>query len=337
MADQRPGPATIYAVAESAGVSIATVSRVLHGADRVAAGTRQRVIAAARELDYVPQGSARALAAKKHEALGLVVPELNGHYFAELLVGFESAAAELGLSVALLMTKETGLSRALRQLAARVDGLALMAGRGQLTGDELASLERRLPVVLVASGAGSHAIGTENFDNARALTEHLFAHGRRRLRFVGDPQLASDAAERFAGFAAAHTDAGLAVPPPVPGGFAEADGRAYARQLLEALHDAPDALVCVNDEVAVALLDELQRAGVAVPDDLAITGWDDVMTARYTRPALTSVSQPVRDLGRLAATTLQQLIAGGATATGPSTLPTRIIYRGSCGCVSGQD
>ncbi len=337
MTAQKPVPATIYAVAERAGVSIATVSRVLQGTDRVAAGTRERVIEAARNLDYVPQGSARALAAKKHEALGLMVPELNGHYFAELLVGFESAAAELGLSVALLMTDASGLSRPLRQLAARVDGLAMMTGREQLTEDERESLRRRLPVVLVASGAGPHAIGTENRASARALTEHLLGHGRRRLQFVGDPRLASDAAERFAGFAAANAEAGLPVRAPVPVGFSEADGRHYARQLLADPADAPDAVVCVNDEMAVALMDELQSAGVVIPDDLAITGWDDIMTARYTRPGLTSVAQPVRDLGRLAATTLHQLIAGGAPAAGPTCLPTRIVYRGSCGCGPGRD
>ncbi len=337
MPARKPGPATIYQVAESAGVSIATVSRVLQGTERVAAATRDRVIEAARTLDYLPRDSARALAAKKHEAIGLVVPELTGPYFAELLFGFESAAADLGLSVALLLTDGPGLSRQLRQMAARVDGLAVMAGRGQLATGDLDSLAGRLPLVLVASGPGSHAIGTENTGNAQALTEHLFGHGRRRLRFVGDPHLASDAAERFAGFALAHSAAGLPVPEPVLVGYSEAGGRQCARQLLEGSDDLPDALVCVNDEVAVALLDELQRAGLAIPEDIAITGWDDVMTARYVRPGLTSVAQPVRDLGRLAATTLHQLIAGGAPAAEPTSLPTRIVYRGSCGCDPGRE
>jgi LacI family transcriptional regulator len=326
----KPGPATIYAVAESAGVSIATVSRVLQGTDRVAERTRQRVLDAARELDYLPRGSARALAAKKHEAVGLMVPELTGPYFSELLVGFETAAAELGLSVALVMTNEPGLSRPLRQLAARVDGLAVMSGREQLASAELASLARRVPIVSVASGRPD-GIGTENESSAAELTAHLFGHGRRRLRFVGDPDLAADAAQRYAGFTAAHTGAGLSVASPIRVGFSEADGRAVARQLLTG-HALPDGLVCVNDEVAVAMLDELQRAGLDVPGDLAVTGWDDVMTARYTRPGLTSVSQPVRDLGRLAVTTLAQRIAGNGHEAGPTTLPTRIVLRGSCGC-----
>ena len=332
MTQHRPGPATIYSVAESAGVSIATVSRVLQGAGRVADATREKVLAAALSLDYLPRDSARALAAKTHEAVGLMLPELTGPYFAELLVGFESAAADFGLSVALLMTDEPGLSRPLRQLAARVDGLAVMARPGQLAGEELDTLARRLPLVRLAAGERDGAINTENTGSARELTEHLFGHGRRRLVFVGDPDLAPDGVERFAGFAAAHSAAGLPVAEPVRIGYSEHEGRRYARELLTRGGPWPDALMCVNDEVAVAALDELQRGGVSIPDTLAITGWDDVMTARYTRPRLTSVAQPVRELGRQAATTLAQLMAGGSPAAGPSILPTRIVVRGSCGC-----
>ena len=313
-------------------MSIATVSRVLQDVASVTAGTRERVLEAARSLDYLPRGSARALAAKKHEALGLMVPELTGPYFAELLIGFESGASELGLSVALVMTDRSGLSRPLRQLAARVDGLAVMTRHDQLAGDEIESLARRLPLVMVASGTRPNAIGTENTASAKELTEHLFTHGRRRLRFVGDPDLAPDAAERFAGFSAAHAAAGLATAEPIRVGFSEADGRGVAGHLLSDRTDWPDGLVCVNDEVAVAVLDELQRAGVSLPDDLAITGWDDVMTAHYTRPRLTTVAQPVRDLGQLAAVTLTRIIADGTPVADPIILPTRIVLRGSCGC-----
>ncbi len=330
MTGSRPGPATIYAVAASAGVSIATVSRVLQGAARVSDATRAKVLEAARSLDYLPRSSARALAAKKHEAVGLMLPELTGPYFAELLVGFESAAAGFGLSVALLMTDEPGLSRPLRQLAARVDGLAVMARPGQLADEEVDSLARRLPLVRLAAGVGTNAAGTENTDSARELTEHVFGHGRRRLLFVGDPALAPDGEERYAVFVAAHERAGLTASEPVRVGYSEEDGRRVAHQLLAA-GDLPDGLVCANDELAVAMLDELQRAGFTIPGDLAITGWDDVMTARYTRPGLTSVAQPVRELGGLAATTLHRWVTTGEQPD-PTILPTRVVLRGSCGC-----
>jgi LacI family transcriptional regulator len=331
----RPRPATIYAVAEAAGVSIATVSRVLQGAGRVAEATREKVLVAARSLDYLPGGSARALAAKKHEAVGLMLPELTGPYFAELLVGFESAAADFGLSVALLMTDEPGLSRPLRQLVARVDGLAVMARPGQLADEELSSLARRLPVLQVAAGLRPDAIGTESTASARELTEHLFGHGRRHLVFVGDPDLAPDAAERYAGFVEAHVAAGIEATEPARVGYSEDDGRRFAHHLLDG-DERPDGLVCVNDEVAVALLDELQRAGLSIPDDIAITGWDDVMTARYTRPGLTTVAQPVRELGALAATTLYRRLTTGDQGHNPTILPTHIVQRGSCGCPETQ-
>ena len=340
MPGTRPGPATIYAVAASAGVSIATVSRVLQGAARVSDATREKVLAAVRRLDYLPRDSARALAAKKHEAVGLMLPELTGPYFAELLVGFESAAADLGLSVALLRTDEPGLSRPLRQLVARVDGLAVMARPGQLAVGELESLARRLPLVQLAAGPQADAIGTENTGRARELTEHLFDHGRRRVVFVGDPDLAPDGAERHAGFLAAHDAAGFTAPEPVRVGYSEEAGRRFAHELLDGTQlpdgQLPDGLFCVNDEVAVAMLDELQRAGLTIPDDLAITGWDDVMTARYTRPGLTTVAQPVRELGGLAATTLHRWITTGDQEHDPTILPTRIVLRGSCGCPEAE-
>jgi LacI family transcriptional regulator len=330
VSQQRSGPATIYAVAESAGVSIATVSRVLRSTEGVASDTRERVLEAARRLEYLPHGSARALAVKRHEAIGLMIPELTGPYFAELLAGFETGASDVGLSVALLMTDEPGLSAGLRQLAARVDGLAVMARPGQLREDALGSLAKRLPLVRLAAGRRTDVVGAENTRSARELTEHLLGHGRTRLEFVGDPDRAPDAAERYAGFAAALEAAGLAPAPAIRIGFAEADGRDYARILLGRSR-RPDGIVCVNDEVGVALLDELQRGGLAVGTDVAITGWDDIMTARYTRPGLTSVAQPVREIGRVAATALHDAVAG-APKTGPIVLPTRIVIRGSCGC-----
>lgn len=345
MPGSRPGPATIYAVAASAGVSIATVSRVLQGAARVSEATREKVLAAAHRLDYLPRDSARALAASKQQAVGLMLPELAGPYFAELLVGFESAAADLGLSVALLMTDEPGLSRPLRQLVARVDGLAVMARPGQLAEDELESLARRLPLVQLAAGPRADAIGTENTVRARELTDHLFDHGRRRLVFVGDPDLAPDGAERHAGFVAAHEAAGLTASEPVRVGYSEEAGRRFAHELLDGSQlpegqlpegQLPDGLFCVNDEVAVALLDELQRAGLVLPEDLAITGWDDVMTARYTHPGLTTVAQPVRELGSLAATALHRWITTGDQEHDPTILPTRIVLRGSCGCPEAE-
>jgi LacI family transcriptional regulator len=325
---------TIYSVADRAGVSIASVSRVLQGSTLVTEKTRSKVLSAVDELNYVPLGAARSLAVRRHEAQGLVLPELNGPYFAELLMGFETRAAELGQSVVLLLAEgKQDLLGAVRQLATRVDGIAVM-GSSQLAAAIEQGLGGGQPVVLIAGGAqaGIEAVGAENHDSALSLTAHLMdVHGRRRLLFVGDPGSAADVMDRYAGFAAAvRARAGLA-PAPVRIAFREKDGALFAERLLAGDFD-PDALVCANDELALAIMARLQDAGRSIPADLAVVGWDDVMTARYVRPALTTVRQPVRALGSLAADRLHARLTGASPPVAQHLLPTDVILRSSCGC-----
>lgn len=181
---------TIYAVAERAGVSIATVSRVVSNPDKVAEATRERVRSVIEELNYVPDGAARSLAARSHEAYGLVVPELYGPYYAELLTGFEAAAARRGASVVVLLTRShADPDLAVRRLAGRVDALTLTGPAG-MSAATAAALAAKVPVVGLAGSPlpGIESYSTESVASARALTDHLLdAHGRTRLRFVGSP------------------------------------------------------------------------------------------------------------------------------------------------------
>ncbi|MBB2986626.1 LacI family DNA-binding transcriptional regulator [Terracoccus luteus] len=331
-----PPGATIYSVAERAGVSIATVSRVIQRPEVVSGATRQRVLDAIDELHYVPLGAARSLAVRHHEAHGLVLPELAGPYFAELLVGFEERAAELGQSVVLLLADtKRDVDRAVRQLSTRVDGLAVFAST--VSAETVSRVRQgRKPVVTVAGGVAAAGLGTEsisaeNASSARELTEHVLAHGRRRVLFVGDPDLSSDTAARHDGFVAAHRARRRRPAPPVRIAFRENDGTEFAERLLAGEFTA-DALVCANDELALSVMTHLQDAGRDVPGDVAVVGWDDVMTARYVRPGLTTVRQPVADLGRLAAERLHHLVDGDDPADEPWVLPTRLVLRGSCGC-----
>lgn len=326
-------PATIYSVAERAGVSIATVSRVLQGATSVAASTREKVLAAADELGYVPLAAARSLAVQHHEAHGLVLPELSGPYYSELLMGFEARAAELGQSVVLLLEDtKPDLARAVRQLATRVDGLAVL-GSTALPPDVAQALHGRKPVVIIAGDPqdGIDSISAENRGSAEALTTHVLDHGRSRLLFVGAPDGAPDIRDRYSGFVAAHEARGLVPQDPVRIPFREGDGERFVARFLADGHDA-DALVCANDELALAIMAGLQRAGRSVPDDVAVVGWDDVMTARYVRPGLTTVRQPVHDLGALAADRLHDLVTGDRPTGRARVLPTEVVLRGSCGC-----
>ena len=192
--------ATIYSVAELAGVSIASVSRVLQGSTAVSEKTRAKVLAAAEQLNYVPLAAARSLAVRQHEAHGLVLPELAGPYYAELLLGFESRAAEYGQSVVLLLAQgKTDLARAVRQLATRVDGLAVL-GSAAIPVEAVASVRGNKPVILIAGDErpGVEAIGAENVHSAQELTDHLFEHGREHLLFVGDPDVSPDVRDRYA-------------------------------------------------------------------------------------------------------------------------------------------
>ncbi|MGH2418293.1 MAG: LacI family DNA-binding transcriptional regulator, partial [Candidatus Limnocylindria bacterium] len=269
--------ATIYEVARQAGVSIATVSRAHRNADLVAPATRERVHRAAAELQYRPSRLGRSLARGHHDATGIVFPDLSGPYYSAVIFGYEEASAAEGQSVLILATHGRHASSAqVLDLADRVDGLVLF-GR-TVDDDVVGELDRRhVPLVLLARPAAGAAdsVRAESRSTARALTEHLFDHGYRRIAFVGDPHGSPDAAERWAGFVDAHR-ARRRRPwrPAVACGFRESDGREAAASLLAAA-ERPEAIVGANDEVAMGVLAAARARGLHVPTDLAVTGWDD--------------------------------------------------------------
>jgi len=327
-------PATIYSVADLAGVSIASVSRVLQGSANVSEATRSKVIDAAARLNYVPLAAARGLAVRLHEAHGLILPELSGPYYSELLLGFESRAAELGQSVVLLLTQgKADIGRAVRHLTTRADGVAMLAS-STIPGDVVDSLNSSKPLVMISGQPrpGVETISAESRDSAAWLTTHLMVdHGRRHLLFIGDPDAAPDVRDRYRGFADAHSalrrrprDA-VAIP------FREAEGTVVGDRLLSGRLRA-DAVVCANDELALSIMARLQDGGRDVPRDIAVVGWDDVMAARYIRPGLTTARQPVHELGSRAAERLHERISGAPPADSPQVLPTEVVLRASCGC-----
>lgn len=338
---------TIYEVADQAGVSIATVSRALRGSPLVADGTRQRVLDVADQLRFRPSRAGRALAEGQHAANGIVFPDLSGPYYAEVVLGYEEVVAELARSVLILTTHgRADATERVLELSGRVDGMVIM---GRTVGDDVVAriAETGLPLVLLArpplpADAG-HEVSTVNADNersARQLTEHLLGHGHRRLAFLGDPDESPDVAGRHAGFAAAIAAAGLAAAgirgaglgeaaEPVRCAFDVAAGEAAARELLGTA-DRPDALVCANDEVALGALRAAEDLGIRVPGELALTGWDDIMAARYAR--LTTVRQPMRELGALAARWLDEHVTGATPGPRHQVLRTDVVTRTSCGC-----
>jgi LacI family transcriptional regulator len=323
--------ATIYEVAQRAGVSIATVSRALRDSTLVTEQTRARVHAAAAELHFTPSRLGRSLAEGRHAANGIVFPDLVGPYYADVVLGYEETAAEFGASVLILAThgRRDAVAK-VKDLAGRVDGLAIM---GNTVSDEVVA-GFDLPLVLIARPpiGGVDTIRSRNERTATALADHLLGHGHRRFAFLGDPGTAPDVAGRYAGLKAGLHAAGVQAPA-VPCELRLEAGEAAAHELLR---HPPDAVVCANDEVALGVLLAAQAAGLDVPGDLAVTGWDDLLAARFA--GLTTVRQPMRELGATAARWLHGRIEERSAdpdrrpvAARRRVLPTQLVVRRSCG------
>jgi LacI family transcriptional regulator len=328
------GP-TLHEVANLAGVSIATVSRVARGLEHVSQETRDRVIAAIDELNYRPSHFGRALVKRRHGALGIVFPGLRGPYYSEVIHGFELAAIEAELSLLILGTELLpSAEHQVLGMADRADGLAIM---GATVGDDLIRrlAARGVPLVTMARTRidGIPNTRVDNYSSTVALVTHLIHdHGYARLAFVGNIIGAPDAADRWAGFLQAHRNAQLTPPiSPLSTAWEQASGVQAAWQLLD-MSERPQAVVCGNDEIATGMLSAFARTGVRVPDDIAVTGWDDGPYSEYTTPPLTTVSQPARALGSETARILLAMINGNGDVPGEVVLSTEPVLRASCGC-----
>ncbi|MFZ5637179.1 MAG: LacI family DNA-binding transcriptional regulator [Pseudomonadota bacterium] len=291
---------TIRDVARVAKVSVATVSRALNGHDNVTEEVRRRVLAVAHELRYSPHHAARSLSSRRTHTIGVVLPDLHGEFFSELMRGIDQVARERGLH--LLVSSYHGhpeeQASALRAMRGRVDGLLVMsphAGDLDFLSENLAAL----PAVLINSqptDGDQIALGIDNYGGARTLVEHLIATGHRRIAFIAGPEHNFDAHERLRGFRDAMRAIGQADPWVVPGDFGEASGHAAGRMLLDA-KARPDAVFAANDMMALGCLFAFSQAGVRVPKDIALAGFDDIPLARYVVPSLTTMRVNIAELG----------------------------------------
>jgi LacI family transcriptional regulator len=339
-----PDRSTIYEVAKRSGVSTATVSRVMVDGKGFSAQTRDRVLAVASELGWVPSGPARGLASRRAGIVGLLFPDLGQSgaaeeesplYVDQVIRGAERAATAAGDAVLIAATQSVSGRELAFSVAGKVDGLVVMAR--SLSDDDIAAISRSVPVVILANsrvGGGLDFVGADNTGGSRRITEHLLAvHGHTDLAFIGGPADSPDSEERFAGFCGALTGAGLAAPgePAAIGEFTEAGGWKAVHAML-ASADRPRAIVCGNDEMAIGALAALRSARLRVPADVAVTGFDDIAATRHVRPGLSTVHQPMRELGERAVRMLLHRIADPAAAQNSAVLPTEIVIRGSCGC-----
>jgi LacI family transcriptional regulator len=328
------------------------------------------VLEVARELGYVPSASARGLAHGRTRALGLfafeyllesadqplvgsgaespavppspdaAIPDVDEDfrlfplYVDEVQRGVELECWRRGYALMVGGRGHANIEAVLADIAGRVDGLAVFPHT--VPGDVLGRIAWRIPVVEMSENPHGDELNHVTVDNVagmRALTEHLITvHGLRRFAFVGDPA-GSDQLARFQGFQAALGAAGLAVPSSAiahPGGVV----RQAARIVDDLLADGkfPQALVCATDQEALALMDALRLVGVDVPRDVAVTGFDGIAAGRIIRPPLTTVRQPMEQMGRAVVDILIEQLENPGQPPMSRQLPVRVVLRESCGC-----
>jgi LacI family transcriptional regulator len=338
--------ATIYEVARLSGFSTATVSRVMHDGTGFSAATRESVLEAAARLGWVPNHSARSLARRRTGIVGLLFSDFSSTdttvqsdsalYVDQVIRGAERAATTAGDAILIAATRGRDGLQLARSLVGKVDGLVVLAG--SLAPRELEEVSQLVPVVVMATHTAPRRldfVGADNRGGAATLTEHLLStHRLRDLAFVAGPARSPDSKERFVGFARALAGVGLVAPstPEAHGGFTEAGGAQAVDELLAARRTPPRAIVFGNDEMAIGGLAVLRRHKLRVPGDVAVTGFDDIATGRHTRPGLTTVRQPMRDIGETAVRTLLERLADRAAPRHTAVLPTELVIRASCGC-----
>lgn len=334
---------TIKDVAREAGVSVATVSRVFNESGPVSVETRQRIRQVAARLQYAPHGVARSLITNKTSTIGALLPDLYGEFFSEVIRGMDQAAQRHGyhLLVSSSHDAKPEIEAALLAMRGRVDGVIAMSPH--LDAPSLvANVPPSLPVVLLncpVDGESYDALTIDNRAGAYAMVRHLAGLGHRSIATIRGATGNFDAAERLEGYRDALRDLGLESRPEweVLGDFTETSGyHAIARLLTVA--PRPTAIFAANDTMAIGALSALREASIRVPDDIAVTGFDDIPMARYMDPPLSSVHVAIAELGTRGVETLLQAIdAKNAHTRCHQRLPTTLVIRRSCGAPTGSE
>ena len=324
---------TIKDVAREARVSVATVSRALNGHDSVTSATREHVGAIAKRLRYVPHAAARSLITRRTETLGVVLPDLHGEFFSELIRGIDGAAREHGLHLLVSSShgsaSETGA--ALRALSGRVDGILIMSPHAAET--HLADdLPTSAPVVLMNTRSQDDhylSLAIDNHSGAWTMVDHLVGAGYQRIALVNGPNENFDAQERLRGYrdALAHFAEG-SYPQVLDGDFSEESGH-RAGVAIAAMMPRPDAVFAANDMMAVGCLRAFAEAGLRVPHDIAVAGFDDIPIARFVVPGLTTMRVNIAELGGRAARALIASISNPQSTQSHQVLSPELMVRGS--------
>jgi LacI family transcriptional regulator len=334
---QQDRATTLTDVAREARVSVASVSRVVNGHTNVTPETRQRILDVVARLRYVPDTAARGLITKRTHVIGVLLPDVYGGFFSELIRGIDSAAREHHLQ--LLLSSSHGdaaeMGAAIRAMRGRVEGLLILSPQVDATG--LGELDTATPTVFMNSrveGGGSSTLAIDSYHGAREMVRHLVTCGHRAIAHVAGPADNYDSHERERGYrdelAASLPRARAYV---VRGDFTEASGYAAGRAI-GAERQRPEAVFAANDGMALGCLAAFDELGLAVPGDIAVTGFDDIPQAAFVRPALTTMRVRIAELGRGAVSRLAEAIAHPeATHTVTTMFRPDLVVRDSCGAV----
>jgi LacI family transcriptional regulator len=349
-------PPTIYDVARAAGVSIASVSRVLNGRRNPRPETRDRVLQAVAELGFVPDGAARALSVRLKEVAGVIIrlpwtsrnpedlfaDEEDSLQFPDMINrGVAEAAQRRGFDILVRSVDLDEHDPGGRTLALARKSDGLLVHDRVLDPDQLEWLGRQVPVVTLAAVATPLTVNVRS-DNAagmRDLARHLLHdHGYRTISYIGGHIDSPDSIARFEALAAEVVNAGATLLDRAcwQGDYTAGGGARVINNLLDRRTDLPRAIVCANDQTAIGVLYALERHGVRVPDDVAVTGFDDIPVARHLQTQLTTVRQRIRELGATAFEVLYSMINRETPASRDVVLPTTLICRRSCGCAGGD-
>ncbi len=337
LALQSPRMSSIRDVSRFAGVSVATVSRALRNPEKVAQETRARVLEAARAVDYRPNMMARNFRSRQAFAIVVLAPDIANPFFARVVRGIEQVAQKAGYAVLLGDTQgspereaeylnlvQSRQADGVIQLAARIDPEAL--GRLWREGEPAAIVN----ACECADTAFCPRIQIDNAAAARTMTEHLIGLGHRRIGVVTGPLASPLTRDRLAGHRQALQAAGLAYDPAltVPGDFSLQSGLDAVAPLLRA-DPRPTAVFCCNDEMAIGAIRGLKMAGLTPPGDMSVAGFDDIDFARFCDPPLTTIAQPMEELGRAAMALLLRILNGERPANDLTILPTTLVVRDS--------
>jgi LacI family transcriptional regulator len=336
-AEERSLP-TISDVAAQAGVSPATVSRVIQGAKNVRPATREKVQRAIDELGYVPSAVAQSLRSKRTRSLALVVSDITNAFWTTVVRGVEDEAHSRGYSVLLCNTDES-LSKQLRYLdfliSQQVDGV-IIAPFDSDAGNLAKLRQRNIPTVVVdrrIEGWEVDSVRGDSVSGARALVQHLVGIGHTRIAVISGPASTSTAQDRVSGYCLALTAAGLPIDPPLikHGEYRSSLGEELTYQLLDE-GARPTAIFATNNAIAMGVIDAMEKRGLRIPQDVALVSFDDLPDVSQIFPFLTVVAQPAYDMGVNASQLLLSRL-GSEVDLRPRhvVLPSRLIVRHSCG------